>query len=96
MIVNNEYGTYSVPNEITYTYTAQAIINGDVHEKTTIEYIKSINKIMKKLIIKSNQWYESLPDMKGFIFYLSLIFIPYVILMLTLPKPYYLVEKYFV
>jgi hypothetical protein len=30
MIVNNEYGTYSVPNEITYTYTAQAIINGDV------------------------------------------------------------------
>jgi hypothetical protein len=45
---------------------------------------------MKKLIIKSNQWYEALPDMKGFIFYFSLVFIPYVILMLTLPKPYYL------
>lgn len=42
MIVTNQYGTYSVPNEIAYTYTAQAIINGDVHEKTTIEYIKSI------------------------------------------------------
>ena len=42
MIVTNKYGTYSVPNEITYTYTAQAIINGDVHEKSTIEYIKSI------------------------------------------------------
>jgi hypothetical protein len=46
-------------------------------------------KIMKRLIIKSNQWYESLPDMKGSLFYLALIFIPYVILMLTLPKPYY-------
>ena len=45
------------------------------------------NKI-KSIIIKSNQWYESLTDMKGFIFYLSLTFIPYVILMLTLPKPY--------
>ena len=42
MIVKNEYGTYSVPNEIHYTYTAQAIINGEVHEKSTIEYLKSI------------------------------------------------------
>jgi hypothetical protein len=45
---------------------------------------------MKKLIIKSNQWYESLSMRKGFLFYFSLIFVPYVILMLTLPKPYYL------
>jgi len=42
MIVKNEYGTYSVPNEIHYTYTAQTIINGNVHEPTTIEYLKSI------------------------------------------------------
>jgi hypothetical protein len=45
---------------------------------------------MKKLIIKSNQWYESLSLRKGLLFYMSLIFIPYTILMLTLPKPYYL------
>jgi hypothetical protein len=45
---------------------------------------------MKKLIIKSNQWYEALSMRKGFLFYFSLVFIPYVILMLTLPKPYYL------
>jgi hypothetical protein len=44
---------------------------------------------MKKLIIKSNQWYEALSMRKGFLFYFSLVFIPYVILMLTLPKPYY-------
>lgn len=50
MIVTNEYGTYSVPNEIAYTYTAQAIINGDVHEKTTIEYIKSIGDYIGKII----------------------------------------------
>lgn len=44
---------------------------------------------MKKLIIKSNQWYESLSIRKGSLFYMALIFIPYAILMLTLPKPYY-------
>ncbi len=32
MIVTNEYGTYSVPNEISYTYTAQAIMQGNVHD----------------------------------------------------------------
>ena len=45
---------------------------------------------MKKLIIKSNQWYEALSMRKGFLFYFSLVFIPYVILMLTLPTPYHL------
>ena len=42
MIVTNKYGTYSVPNQIHYTYTAQTILNGDIHEPTTIEYLKSI------------------------------------------------------
>lgn len=45
---------------------------------------------MKKLIIKSNQWYESLSLRKGLLFYMSLIFIPYTILMLTLPTTYHL------
>lgn len=42
MIAKNIYGTYSIPMEIEYTYTAQTIIEGGVHEDTTIEYIQSI------------------------------------------------------
>lgn len=38
----NKYGVYSIPKEIAYTYTAQTILDGDVHEDTTIEYIKSV------------------------------------------------------
>jgi FkbM family methyltransferase len=38
----NKYGVYSVPEEVEYTYTAQTILEGGVHEETTIEYIKSI------------------------------------------------------
>lgn len=38
----NKYGVYAVPEEIEYTYTAQTILEGGVHEETTIEYIKSI------------------------------------------------------
>jgi FkbM family methyltransferase len=38
----NKYGIYSIPEEIEYTYTAKTIIDGGVHEETTIEYIKSI------------------------------------------------------
>ena len=38
----NKYGVYVIPEEIEYTYTAQTIIDGGVHEETTIEYIKSI------------------------------------------------------
>jgi len=38
----NKYGTYVIPEEISYTYTAQTIINGDVHEPTTIEFIQSV------------------------------------------------------
>ncbi len=37
---------------------------------------------MIRFIIKSNEWYEKLPELKGFIFYLSLIFIPYTILLI--------------
>jgi FkbM family methyltransferase len=38
----NKYGVYAVPEEVEYTYTAQTILEGGVHEETTIEYIKSI------------------------------------------------------
>jgi hypothetical protein len=39
---HNKYGVYVIPEEISYTYTAQTIINGDVHEPTTIEFIQSV------------------------------------------------------
>ena len=42
MIARNKYGVYSVPKEVEYTYTAQLILEGGVHEDTTIEYIKSV------------------------------------------------------
>ena len=38
----NKYGVYSIPKEIAYTYTAQTILDGNVHEDTTIDYIRSI------------------------------------------------------
>ena len=38
----NKYGIYAIPEEISYTYTAQTIINGGVHEPTTIEFIQSV------------------------------------------------------
>jgi FkbM family methyltransferase len=38
----NKYGVYVIPEEIEYTYTAKTIIDGGVHEETTIEFIKSI------------------------------------------------------
>lgn len=37
---------------------------------------------MKNFIIKTNQWYESLPTTTGGIFYLSLTLIPHIILTL--------------
>lgn len=42
MIAKNQFGKYSIPKEISYTYTAQFILNGGVHEETTIDYLKSI------------------------------------------------------
>ena len=42
MIARNKYGVYSVPKEVEYTYTAQLILEGGVHEDTTIEYLQSI------------------------------------------------------
>jgi FkbM family methyltransferase len=42
MIARNKYGVYSIPKEVEYTYTAQLILEGGVHEDTTIEYIKSV------------------------------------------------------
>ena len=63
MIVKNEYGTYSVPNEIHYTYTAQTIINGNVHEPTTIEYLKSIGG---NIIHAGTGFGDFLPALKNF------------------------------
>jgi len=42
MIAKNKYGIYSIPKEVEYTYTAQLILEGGVHEDTTIEYIQSV------------------------------------------------------
>jgi len=42
MIAKNQFGKYSIPEEISYTYTAQFILSGGVHEDTTIDYLKSI------------------------------------------------------
>lgn len=42
IIAKNKWGIYSIPEEISYTYTAQSILNGGVHEDTTIEFIRSV------------------------------------------------------
>ncbi len=52
---------------------------------------------MLNFIRKTNQWYESLPEVKGSLFYLALIFVPYCLLMFLLmtffvDKPYYLIS----
>lgn len=44
---------------------------------------------MTKFIIKTNEWYESLSNIKAGLFYLSLIFVPYLILLFTLTDPYF-------
>ena len=41
-IAKNQYGLYSIPKEVEYTYTADFILKGGVHEDTTIEYIQSV------------------------------------------------------
>ena len=41
-IAKNKYGLYSIPKSVEYTYTSQYILDGGVHEDTTIEYLKSI------------------------------------------------------
>ena len=43
---------------------------------------------MIKFIKRTNEWYESLTEMKGSIFYLSLVFVPYILIMLLAPSPY--------
>ncbi len=48
--------------------------------------------MIKNFIIKTNVWYENLPNIKGDIFYLSLIFIPYIILMITLSDRWHLLS----
>jgi hypothetical protein len=43
---------------------------------------------MIKFIKYTNEWYESLSEVKSSVFYLSLVFIPYIALMILLNKPY--------
>lgn len=43
MIAENKWGKYSIPEEVNYTYTAKYILNGGVHEDTTIDFIKSVS-----------------------------------------------------
>jgi FkbM family methyltransferase len=38
----NKYGEYFLPREIEYTYTAQTILNGGVHEESTIAFLASL------------------------------------------------------
>lgn len=38
----NKFGVYSIPEEVSYTYTAQTILSGGVHEESTIDYIRSV------------------------------------------------------
>lgn len=42
VIATNIWGQYCIPKSIYYTYTAQLILQGGVHEDTTIDYIKSV------------------------------------------------------
>lgn len=42
IIAENKWGKHSIPKNILYTYTAQTIIDGGIHEDTTIDYIRSI------------------------------------------------------
>ena len=42
IIAKNKWGLFSIPSEIRYTYTAQTILEGQVHEDSTIDFIKSI------------------------------------------------------
>ena len=41
-IAKNQYGLYSIPKSVEYTYTADFILKGGVHEDTTVEYLKSV------------------------------------------------------
>lgn len=41
--------------------------------------------MIKRFIIKTNEWYESLPEIKGRLFYLSIIFIPYTLILFLTP-----------
>lgn len=42
VVAKNKWGVYSIPKSIEYTYTARTILNGQIHEDTTIEYLQSI------------------------------------------------------
>lgn len=37
-------------------------------------------KLITNFIVKTNQWYENLPKISGEMFYLGLVFIPYMVI----------------
>lgn len=45
--------------------------------------------MISRFIIKTNKWYERLPTLKGSLFYIGLIFIPYLILTFTISDTFY-------
>jgi FkbM family methyltransferase len=62
LIGKNEYGLYSIPKEISYTYTAQLILDGGVHEDTTIKYLQSIGG---NIIHAGSGFGDFLPSLKN-------------------------------
>jgi FkbM family methyltransferase len=42
LLAENRYGKYIIPRDIAYTFTAQTILDGYVHESSTIDYILSV------------------------------------------------------
>lgn len=42
LLAENRFGKYVIPKDIDYTFTAQTILDGYVHEPSTIEYILSV------------------------------------------------------
>lgn len=39
---------------------------------------------MKKLLIRTNEWFDKLPYNKAFIIYVTFVFLPYIILILSI------------
>lgn len=44
IIAKNKFGTYCVPNSSAYTYTSKKILNGGIHEPSTIKFIQNNHK----------------------------------------------------
>ncbi len=47
-----------------------------------------MKNFLTRFIIQSNKWYEDLPSIKGGLFYIGLVFIPYAILIFTIKNTF--------